>query len=98
MTNGEAGHLADDYLQACKPSGTLAGSSLVRVEKALMADRKCHNCREGGHIQWNCPKLVQLTSSKSTADLKSPGDTNLEYWSHTGCRGFGDSLLPHGRT
>ena len=47
MTSGEAGRLADDYLQACKPSQRLAGNSLVRVEKALMAERKCHNCREG---------------------------------------------------
>ena len=34
-----------------------------------MADCKCHNCGEAGHIQWICPKVVQLTSGKSTAEL-----------------------------
>jgi len=27
-----------------------------------VADRKCHNCGETGHIQWNCPKLVRTVS------------------------------------
>ena len=27
-----------------------------------MADQKCHNCGEMGHIQWNCPKLVRTVS------------------------------------
>ena len=61
-TSSEAGRLADDYLQARRPTGSLATASPGWVEKVPVADRKCHNCGETGHIQWNCPKLVRTVS------------------------------------
>ena len=47
-TSSEAGRLADDYLQAHKPTGASTSSSGDRVDRVPGGDRKCHNCGEIG--------------------------------------------------
>ena len=60
-TAGEAGRLADDYLQARRRESGLVpknGQEVKRKDRpAIVGEtRKCHACGQGGHLVRNCPR------------------------------------------
>jgi len=75
-TAGEAGRLADDYVQARRrESGLLPknGQEAKRREKPAMVaveSRKCHACGQGGHLVRNCPNRNTETTPREPVTAK----------------------------
>ena len=75
-TAGEAGRLADDYMQARRrESGLLSKNDQEakrREKPAIVAgeSRKCHACGQGGHLVRNCPKRNTETTPREPVTAK----------------------------
>ena len=64
-TGGEAGRLADDYVQArCHVRGTTTEMKKEMERTRAREGRKCHACSEEGHLMHACPKRA-MTEQKA---------------------------------
>ena len=67
----EAAVLADDYLQARERAGkpTLPRST---YGKQKVETRKCHNCKQEGHLAWSCPRRSSPPEDEKEDTEKKP--------------------------
>ena len=64
----EAGELADQYIQA-RGAVRSTGSANVKQERRPV-ERRCHECKEVGHLARECPNKNKMSKGSDRRDPK----------------------------